>query len=800
MISKLFLAFFRNFRKDKTYSLINLFGFTIGISSFLLILLFVSHELSYDRYHANADRVYRLCIRAMIGDTRINQTFSSSRNFREMSSLFPEIESGTKFISLDNGTVKLGDRVFSERNIMFADSTVFDLFTLPLIYGNKEYVLNRPNTVALSESYAKKYFSVENPVGEVLRFELPYLGDIDFEITGVFRDIPVNSHNHYDILGSLVSFPDLINSDGWSNNNFVSYFLLHEGTNIKGLEDKMLQYAKESIGADRYNEWASQGNFWEFFLQPLPDIHLKSDLNGEFEANGNIKNVYIFSVIAFFVLIIACINFMNLATARSARRAREVGIRKVAGSGRGRLIFQFLIESVVLTLVSVLIALMLVKFALPLFNDWLGLSLGFGIIGFGKMLLLSLAAGIFIGLLAGLYPAFFLSAYKPVKVLKSQSIPARGGLGLRNALVIFQFAASVFLIIGTLTVNRQMKFLKNTDVGFNRENVMVITGQPSFQPHFEAFREELSGIPAVKHVTGARTLPGYSFSNLGFHAEEVEQSFTLNVYVGDEELDDVLGLEMAEGHFFSTEFPSDTSGAILNETAVRVLGYDDPLGKWVSTNSPPVRYPVIGVVRDFNYESMHSEVRPMVIMHRKGFISNLSYIGVRFEGATANEISSTAEKLWAKMLPGTPFDYTFLDDTYENLYRNEKQTGQVFSFLAILAILVACLGLLGLAAFMTQQKTRQIAVRKVFGASVAQIVSLLSFRFAGWVLLAFVIACPFGWWIMTNWLRNFEYKTGPAWWVFPVSGLAALAIALLTISSVSYKAARMNPADALKHE
>lgn len=802
MIKRYLTAFARNFRKDKVYSIINLLGFTVGITSFLLILLFVIHELSYDRYHANSDRIYRLCIKALIGDTRINQTFSSSRNFREMTARFPEIETGTKFLTWDYATVKYDDRIFAEKNIFFADSTIFDVFTLPLVYGTRLNALNRPNAMVISESCSRKYFGEGNPVGKVLRFELEATRTVDFDIAGVFRDIPYTSHMHYNMLGSLVSFPEYINSDGWSNNNFVTYFLLHPNTSVKILEEKMLAYTKETFGADQYEKWAAQGNYWEFFLQKLTDIHLKSDLNGEFEANGNIRNIYIFSVIGFFVLIIACINFMNLATARSARRAREVGIRKVAGSSRSLLVFQFLLESFILTLGSVLIALLLAKLLLPWFNNWLGLHLDFGLIGSGWLVLMVAGGTLLIGILAGLYPAFFLSAYRPVNVLKSQSGQLKAKVGIRNLLVIFQFTATVFLIIGTLMVRRQMQFLRNTDLGFVKEDVLVITSQPSFESHYESFRQEIMKNILVKNVTATRTLPGYPFANIGFQAENVAQSFTLNVYLSDENLDDVLGLRMAMGRFFSREFPTDTAGAVLNQTAVRVLGMKNPLGTAVFTNSEPeIKYRIIGVVEDFNYESMHSEVRPMAIFHRAGPRAwPMAYVAVKYKEGSRSEVTDLARNLWNRILPGTPFLYAYLDDEYEGLYRNDKQTAQVFAFLAILAILVACLGLLGLAAFLTQQQTRQIAIRKVFGASVRRIVNLLTYKFIRWVFLAILIACPMAWWVMTAWLRNFVYKAGLAWWIFALSGFIALAIAIITVSFVTFRAARANPAQSLKYE
>ncbi|MFO7615616.1 MAG: ABC transporter permease [Bacteroidales bacterium] len=802
MLRKFFVAFLRNIRKDKVYSLINLLGFTIGISSFMLILLFVTSELSYDRHHANADRIHRLCIRAMIGDTRINQTFSSARMFREMTARFPEIETGTKFMTWSNLAVQYGDRNYAETNVFFADSTLFDVFTIPLVFGTEKYALNRPNTMILSQSCSEKYFGDVNPVGKVLRLVPNPSTQMDFEITGVFRDIPVNSHMHFDMVGSLLSFPNRINNDGWSENGFVTYFLLAPNTSVEALEKKMLDYTKEVFGADRYEQFLAQGNSWEFFLQRVTDIHLRSDLNGEFEPNGNIRNVYIFSIIGLFVLVIACINFMNLATARSAKRAREVGIRKVSGSSRWLLIVQFLFESVILTLVSVLVALLLVKLTLPWFNSWLQLHLGFGLVGFGRMFFISIGAAILLGVLSGLYPALFLSAYKPIRVLKAQTIPSRGGIGLRNALVIFQFAATVFLIIGTLMVNRQMRFLQKTDIGFTRENVLVITDQPEFTNQYESFRTELMKNPLVINVTASRALPGYHFSNWGFRAEGVDQGFTLNIMASDENLDDVLELDLVKGRFFSEEFPADTAAIILNETAVRVLGMDDPLGRVVFSNShQDIKYPVIGIVRDFHYESMHSEVRPMAILHRQGPVfRSFSLIAVKFKEGAAPEVADLSRRTWDRLAPGTPYLYTYLDDHYNSLYHNEKQTAQVFVFLAVLAILVACLGLLGLAAFLTQQKTRQIAVRKVFGATNGQIINLLTYRFVRWVLLSIIIAGPLAWWLMMAWLNNFVYKATMAWWIYVLSGLVALVIAIVTVTFVTFKAARANPAVSLKYE
>jgi putative ABC transport system permease protein len=802
MLKSALRSVINNFRKNTVFSLINLLGFTLGIASFILMLLFVFSETSYDRYNEKAERIYRLTVRAMVGDTRINQTFSSARMFWEMRAKYPEIESGVKMMSLDDVYARAGEKNFYEKSVMCSDSTVFDIFTLPFIHGNPKTALNRPNTIVISESGAKRYFGDQNPVGELIELDLPYFGKIKFEITAVLKDVPDNSHFHFNLLASMITFPDFIKSDEWTANNFVTYFLLRPGASAKDLESKLKNYVKESVGEENYKQFMAKGNYWEFILQPLTSIHLKSDLNGEFEANGNIRYVYIFLLIAFFVLIIACINFMNLSTAKSILRAREVGIKKTVGWTRSDLIRQFLLESVILTFTSLLLAIIVVELFLPYYSDWLGRELSFRLLPGHWTIPALVAFGCFIGLISGIYPAFFLSSYNPLKVLKVQSLSETKGIGIRNILVIVQFTASIFLIIGTLVISRQLFFIQHKDVGYDKENIMVIRTPSSFGPVSQAFKDEIRQHSGVISAAASNSLPGFSFNNLGFGADGVDNSFTLNMISCEPGFEKILGLRMADGRFFSQDYLTDSTGIILNETAVERIGLNNPLGKKMNDFAKPRHnYHVIGIVKDFNYESGHSEIRPMGIIFLDGIKDGSgSYMCIKYVPAKAKEISDLAEKTWQKLMPGIPISYSYMENDFSNLYRNELQTRQVFTLLAILSVIVAMLGLFGLASFMAQRRSREIAIRKVFGAGVNQIINLLTWKFLRWVIIAFVLACPLAWWVMHRWLENFVYRVSLSAWIFILAGAIALVLAIMTVGLITYRVASANPALSLKSE
>jgi len=797
MIRIAFTTLFRTIRKNIVFSLINIFGLTLGIVSFIMIMMFVLGELSYDWFNQNSDRIYRLCIRAGIGDTKINQTNSSTRMFSEMLAKFPEIETGVKFSGWQDVLVRVGDKTISEPTVMYVDSTIFNVFTIPLIAGDPSTALSRPNTLVISQSTARKFFGQQNPMGKIMGVDTGGFGQ--FEVTGIFKDIPPNSHFHFGLMASLVTFPQALREQERTANSFATYFLLKPGSSVKELEKKFEKYTIETFGEEYYKKQTAKGNYWKFYLQPLTSIHLYSDINWEFEPNGNIKYVYIFIVIAFLVLIIACINFMNLATAKSMLRAREVGIKKTSGSTRGNLIRQFLSESVIFTFVALILAIVIIYLVLPAYNNWLGRELSFNMVSNPWTIPGLLAFGLAVGIAAGIYPAFVLSSFNPTKVLKAQALNESKGIGLRNILVIMQFSVSIFLIIGTLVISRQMNFIMNKDVGFTKKNIIILRTPASFGKVSKEFSDVIRQHTCVTAVSASNTIPGFSFSNWGFGAEGVEKWFTLNQIMCDSGFFRTMGFRMAEGRFFSREFPTDSSGIILNETAVRVLGLKHPLGtKMFDGRTPRRNYHVIGVVKDFNYESIHSEIRPMGLVNLNSQTGN--YLSIRFDPEKSKETLPLVKSTWEKLLPGTPFSYSFIQDDYMNLYRNEIQTKQVFTMLAGLAVVVAVLGILGLASFMAQRRTREIAIRKVSGAGIGQIIMLLNWKFVKWVLFSLLLASPVAWWVMNRWLQDFAYRISLSAWIFFLAGAIALLIVIITVSLVTFKAASLNPAKSMKYE
>jgi len=803
MIKNYLKVAIRNIIKHKGFSIINIVGLAIGIACSILILLFVAHELSYDKFHEKAERIHRIAVRASVGDTKIRQTYSSSATFKKLLEDFPEIEVAVKFLKLGRTPINLGEKTFFESRFFAVDSTFFDVFTIPLIHGNPKTVLANPNTMVISKNTALKYFGGTNAVGKILRADFSYdPGSIDFEITGVSENVPANSHFHYDLLVSSATFPTYINDPGWSSNNFISYVVLKEGTSSEWFDAKLKEFTRKHMGGERFDAWVAKGNFWEYFLQPVTKIHLNSDLNGEFEANGNETYVYIFSAISIIILLIACINFMNLSTAKSSLRAKEVGMRKVVGSGRNRLVVQFLSESVLLSFISLALGMVIVISLLPLYKNLIGRQLEIHYFDNFIVIPSLLALGLIVGVISGAYPAFFLSSFKPISALKGKTIGSKGGSWLRNILVIFQFTISIFLIIGTLVVNQQLKFFQNIKLGFDKKQVLVIRNPGSLGNNIVPFKEALRKQSSIIDVSGSNTLPGRGFSNIGFGAEGVDKSFTLNLCVCDYDFLDTLKLELVQGRFFSRDFITDSHAAVLNEKAVELLGWDDPIGKkinnWARNRG---NFTVIGVIKDYHYESLHQEIRPMALFLSGGYYTNVeSSISVRLNTENISETIKYAGNTWNDFAHNMPFEYSFLDEDYDNLYINEKQTRKLFSIFSFLAIFIACLGLFGLASFIADQKTKEIGIRKVLGASVPGIVKVLNKRFVKWVLIANFTAWPIAWFMMNKWLQNFAYRIELSWWMFILAAVLALLVALITVSFQTVKAALKNPIDSLRYE
>lgn len=804
MLKNYFKIAFRNLIKQKLFSFINIFGLAIGITCSILIILFVNYEKSYDKFNNKADRTYRIAVSALIGNTKINQTYSSAITFQKLLQDFPEIETGVKFLGYNERTpVYIKNKIFYESNIYAVDSTFYNVFTVPFLYGNPNTALIEPNSIVLSENAAIKYFGKTDAIGKVITFNIPGgKGFVDFKVTGVSENMPSNSHFHYSMLVSLTSFPELINNQGWTQNNFISYIVLKKGVSKYEFEAKLKNFTRKYMGGEKFDKWVAKGNYWKFYLQPITDIHLNSDLNGEFEPNGSGTYVNIFSLISIFILLIACINFMNLSTAKSSLRAKEVGLRKVVGSGKNKLIFQFLFESILLSYLALGIALIMIEVILPYYRDFINRPVSMSYFGNINAIILLLLFGFLVGIISGSYPAFVLSSFKPITILKNNAVQKSKRFNFRNILVVVQFSISIFLIGGTIIIYRQLQYLQNKNLGFDKEQVLVVKNPDTIKKGIEPFKQALSGYNNIVNVSGSGSLPGTAFNNIGFGAEGIDNSFTLNLCVCDYNFQKTLKLKMVKGRFFSKKFPSDSSAVILNQKAADLLGRDNPVGKKISNfGKNKCVFHVIGVVKNFNYESLHQEIRPMGLFYIGGYYKyDESYISIRVKTGNLSETIKFIETKWNEFAAGAPFEFSFLNDDFNSLYNNEKQTEQLFLIFSFLAIFVACLGLLGLASYIAELRTKEIGIRKVLGASVGRIVFSMSREFVKWVVLANIVAWPVAYYFMNNWLQNFAYRINISLWVFVLSGGIALLVALFTVSFQAIKAAIANPIKSLRYE
>jgi putative ABC transport system permease protein len=793
----------RNLIKHKLFSVINISGLAIGITCSILIILFVNYESSYDAYHKKADRTYRLAVSALIGDTKIDQTYSSAITFTKLMEDFPEIETGVKFLKFNDPTpVYIDKKIFYESKIYAVDSVFYDVFTIPFLKGNPKTVLAEPNSIVLSRKSALKYFGTVNVVGKIITIFIDdEIGNVDFKISGVSENIPANSHFHYDMLISLTSFPFLLDSQEWTRNIFISYIVLKKGTSKDNFEEKLKTFTRKYMGGEKYDEWVAKGNYWTFYLQPLTDIHLTSNLNGEFEPNGNSTYVHIFSVISIIILLIACINFMNLSTAKSSLRAKEVGLRKVIGSGKINLIVQFLFESVLLSCLAMVISLVLVEIILPYYRNFINRPITINYFGSVSTVLVFIFGALLVGIISGSYPAFVLSSFQPIAVLKQKLTQKSKRFNFRNLLLTVQFTISVFLIAGTIIVFKQIQFLQNKNLGFEKEQVLVIKNPGTIDKNVKLFKQTLYNYNNIIDVSGSGSLPGTPFINCGFGAEG-NQGFTLNLCLCDYNFLNTLKLEMLKGRFFSDEYSSDSVAVILNEKAVQVLGWENPIGKKInSLGDNGIDFYVIGVVKDFHYESLHQTIRPMALFNIDGYYKySQSYISARVTTGNLHETINYIKDKWNEFAPGAPFEFSFLNDDYNALYNNEKQTEQLFTIFSLLSIFIAGLGLYGLASFIAEVKTKEIGIKKVLGAKITSIVFSILKEFVKWIVIAIIIACPVVYYFMNEWLSDFAYRIDISWWVFLIAGCTALVIALVTVSYQAIKAAMANPVEALRYE
>lgn len=784
--------------RNSGFSLINITGLAVGIATSILILLFVVNELSYDRFHEKSDRIYRIGIEALIGNTEIHQVHTPARLPLAQYSFFPEIEYITRVTNWSNRKVEYQDCIFMEPRVRYVDSTFFDIFTVDFLSGQPKTALKEPNSVVITEKIARKYFGDEDPMDKVLRFE----DEENLKVTAVVKAWPANSHMHFDLLVSLNTFESLANNQAWFSNNFANYFVLHSNTDADSVEAHLPAFVDKYLFGGKYQEGLDKGNSWEYYLQPLTSIHLHSDLSGEFAPTGKASYIYIFFVVAIFILLIACINFMNLATAKSAYRSKEIGIRKVFGSTRMNLIRQFYGESILVSFISLILAIVLIILVLNFFPDIFGKELDLGFIPMPFALILLLILGLTVGIISGSYPALFLSSFQPVIVLKG--FMQKGGKRslLRSILVIFQFFISVILIVCTLVVYQQLQFLQNEKLGFDKENIIVVKNPETLGDKLDVFKQELEQFSFVKGASICNLLPGTPFSNIGYGAEDVDFSFSLNICLCDEDYKDVLNLEILEGRFFSDEYQTDSMGIIINEAAWELLGYDDPIDKKINDWWQDQHFfHVIGVIKDFHYESMHQNIRPMGLLNIDGpYEWGANFISVKVIPGDYQAMIQQINSIWDQYASGLAFDYSFLEQDYDALYKGEAQTRKLFVIFTILAIFIASLGLLGLASFLIEQKTKEIGIRKALGASIGQITGILTKEFVRWVIIANVLALPTAWYLMDRWLQNFEYRISQSWWIFVLASVISLLIALFTVSFQTIKTTRKNPIEALRYE
>ena len=813
---------FRSLRKSKGFTALNIIGLAAGLGVCLLIVLYVTDELSYDRYNTGADRIYRIDEDAYINNTRFVAATTSKFFGPALVASYPKIQQMVRFRNTGDLLVRKGNDHVLDHRFTFADSTIFKVFTLPMIAGDPNTALSNPHSIVLDESAARRYFNSTDVIGRTLEIGS---NNTLLKITGVIRDMPEQSQFHFSFIRPLresYTFNNPQDND-WLSSNYYTYILVQPGTTRAEAQQDVDAIVNLNVGRALQEmfhvsvaDLGKAGNHFRYQIFPLTDVHLYSNKSYELEANSNIQFVYIFSVIAVLILLIACVNFMNLSTARSANRAKEVGIRKVAGSTKGHLIGQFLTESILLSLFSLVLALGIAVLLLPVFNQLAGKSLHPDVLFSGRFLPILLLLVLLVGCLAGSYPAFYLSSFQPIHVLKGQMAAGFKSSRLRSSLVVFQFFISIGLIVSTLIIYRQLHFIRNKEVGFNRDQVLVIHDTWSLgRDGTTNLRKNLLTLAEVTDATVTSDIPTVGgdqyrqpgwFRDASLDARKVTFLTTLQV---DDHYIPTLGMQIVKGRNFDlTQFPTDSTAVLLNEAAVAMLGAKDPLNLIIYNRADevkpdetghfkPLAFHVVGVVKDFNYNSMHDKIQPLVMVVN---MFNWSGMAVRFRTNDVFSLVRQVESKFHAAKQGLPFSYTFMDNDFDQLYHAEQQTGRIFITFAVFAILIACLGLFGLVTYAAEQRTKEIGIRKVLGARVTSIVGLLSKDFTILVGIAALIAFPVAWWAMYKWLETFAYRTEISWWIFLVAGAVALTIALLTVSIQTIRAALANPVKSLRSE
>lgn len=788
--------------RQKAYSAINVIGLSVGIAATLIILIYIIDELSFDKFHRDAKNIYRVSFTGRLQGNDLNSALSAAPIAEAMQQEIPEVQEAVRFGLWRTMPMSVGDKHLTEKHVLVADSNFFDFFSFEVVAGDKKTFLKGPNKIVLTESAAKRYFGNENPIGKTM---LRGAERAAAEVVGLVKDPPHNSHIVFDLVLSGESW-EYMNDRNWTSANLFTYVKFQPGTDVKKVKTHLDNMAERYMGAElerflgySFKQFLEQGNNIGLNLQPLLDLHLYTKFAEEIVPSGNIQYLYIFAAIAGFIIIIACINFMNLSTARSANRAKEVGVRKTVGAFRDKLIFQFLAEALIYSFLSMIIALFLIAVSLDGFNFLSAKTLNFSILMNPVVLAGLIIFTILLGFIAGSYPAFYLTSFNPTDVLKGKIRAGFKNSTLRNSLVVIQFIISIALIFGSIVVFNQLKYMQEKNLGFEKENVLNLLHTMSLGNNAAAFKTELSNHPDFKGASFANRLPPNIDWNSAFRKGGSDQDYMLSIYQVDYDHLKTMGFEMVEGRFFSRDFPTDTAAIILNETAYKQMGYGslDEAVVISYQGEQPISLKVVGVIKDFNFSNLKYNVRAMGIF--LGREPNFEMAIRLAPGNTQNQIKNL-ETIWRKYAPQAPLEYSFLDQNFDALFRSEQRMGQIILIFTVLAIGIACLGLFGLAAFTAEQRAKEMSIRKVMGASGAQIMMLMSKDFALLVILAFAIATPLSWYLCETWLQSFANRTNINIMTVIISGITSLFIALLTISYQSVKAARENPVNAMRIE
>jgi len=781
MFKNYLLIVTRLIKKNKLFSFINIFGLAIGLATCLLILLWINDELSFDRFHQNVDHLYKVVCSDLLANDKYAVTTPALAPALEQE--FPEIVAATRYYEPGNLVVKYGDKKSLEDDVAFVDPQFLTIFSFSLIKGNPQTALSSPKSTVLTESQAQKYFGAEDPIGKTLTFA----GRFDFKVTGLIEDTPLNSHLRFDMLVPV----EFLEEFGWDLEQWDRFFI---DTYVQ-LYPESSMIEKDRLSAYLHSKVEDSDNL-ELILFPVKDIHLHSSGIGAMGRTGDIRNVYLFSIISIFVLLIACINFMNLSTTQSGKRIKEIGMRKVVGASRKDIIKQFYGESILITLVALVLAFILIELLLPVFNGLSGKELQLDFSGNYGFFLVVLGIVFAAGFISGSYPALLLSSFKPVEMFRGKWASGSNFQSFaRKFLVVAQFSISIVLIIGTAIVYAQMDFLRHRKLGFEYEHIVSMELTQNLQQKYDVMKTDLLDLSYVSHVTSASKRPFTHISSTDWHSPDNTRYARLAFTdVGYDYLE-TFGLELAEGRFFSKEYSLDENNYILNETAVLQMGFANPLSQEIEVFDE--KGPVIGVVKDYHYESLHSPVGPLVLRFAE---EGQTYLYAKIQPTNLKDALKDFEGIWNRLELNYPFNYRFFDADFDGMYRTENSFKKILGYFAIFAVFISCLGLFGLACYLTEQRTKEIGIRKVLGASIPRLVLMFSKEFAKWVIVANIIAWPVAYFAMSQWLQGFAYRTGIQIWIFLLSSFLALLIALGTVTVHTAKAALTNPAESLKYE